>query len=396
MRHIIFFGMISTVLAGVHFYLFRRWVKAPGFSLPVRRIGAVVLVMLPIAMVASIRFSRTSTQDSVSVWAYLGFGYMGFLFFALLTTFSSQILIFMIEKWTSFSGTNARSNHVTQPQRRALFAKGAAGISLLGSSALSAHGISEGFKTPQLNRVNVPIKALPEGLEGLRIVQLSDVHIGPTLRADFLKSVVDRVNALSPDLVAITGDLVDGSVAQLAEQVRPLADLKSRYGTFFTTGNHEYYSGADQWIVFLKSIGIKVLRNEHITLMHRQTPIDIIGVDDWRAGVFGGGHGHDLPKAVGNREPDQIGILLAHQPKSIFEAAEHHIDLVLSGHTHGGQIWPFRFMVMLVQPYLEGLYQHNERTSIFVHRGTGYWGIPMRLGVEAEIAEITLTRSLQA
>jgi uncharacterized protein len=395
LRNIIFLGMISTILAGVHFYLFRRWVKAPGFSLPVRRIGAALFVILPIAMVASIRFSRTSTQDSVTLWAYLGFGYMGFLFFSLFTTLSSQLIIFITEKWTSSRVAKAGADDVAQPQRRALLAKGAAGISLLGSSALSARGLSEGSNPPRLNQIKVPIKGLREGLEGFRIVQLSDVHIGPTLRADFLTTIVRRVNALAPDLVAITGDLVDGSVAHLADHVRPLAGLKSRYGTFFTTGNHEYYSGADQWIAFLEQLDIKVLRNEHITLMHDQTPIDIIGVDDWRAGVFGGGHGHDLPKAVHNRQTDHTSILLAHQPKSIFEAADHQIDLVLSGHTHGGQLWPFRFMVMLVQPYLEGLYQHNERTSIFVHRGTGYWGVPMRLGVEAEIAELTLTRSLQ-
>ena len=331
MRTIIFLGMISTVLAGVHFYLFRRWVKAPGFSLPIRRFGAALLAILPFAMVASIRFSRTSTEDSVSLWAYLGFGYMGFLFFALLTTFSSQIIIFITEKWTGFRVGSSDRNHVVQPQRRALLAKGAAGISLLGSSALSARGFSEGSSPPQLNQINVPIRGLPEGLEGFRIVQLSDVHIGPTLRADFLTAVVDRVNALAPDLVAITGDLVDGSVAQLGEHVRPLANLKSRYGTFFTTGNHEYYSGADQWITFLESLDIKVLRNEHITLTHRQTPIDIVGVDDWRAGVFGGGHGHDLAKAVRDRQKEHISVLLAHQPKSIFEAADHKIDLVLSG-----------------------------------------------------------------
>ncbi len=396
MRTIIFIGMISSLLIAVHFYLFRRWFKAPDFSRPIRILGAVCLTALPILMVGSIRLARTGTDSSVSEWAYLGCGYMGFLFFALLLTLSSQFISAFILRWTGIIRRNSKGERIAEPERRALFAKGAAGISLLGSSALSAQGIAEGMKKPLINRVDVPIRALPESLEGFRIVQLSDVHIGPTLRADFLQSVVVRVNALSPDIVAITGDLVDGSVTQLSEHVRPLSNLKSRYGTFFTTGNHEYYSGADEWISFLQSLGIRVLRNEHLTLMHNQTPLDLIGVDDWRASTFGGDHGHDLPKAVKHRHKERTSVLLAHQPKSIFEAAEHHIDLVLSGHTHGGQLWPFRFMVMLVQPYLEGLYQHNRKTSIFVHRGTGYWGVPMRLGVEAEIAELTLTRSLQA
>lgn len=396
MRVIIFIGMISTLLIATHYYLFRRWVKAPGLSLGMRRLSIGVLGVLPLLMVFSIRMARTGMDDSVSAWAYVGFGYMGFLFFALLLTGASQLVTWALEHWAPAFKMNPEGEKIAEPQRRALFAKGAAGISLLGSSALSAQGVAEGMEAPLINRIDVTVSRLPKGLEGFRIVQLSDVHIGPTLRADFLEAVVNRVNSLSPDMVAITGDLVDGSVSQLKEHVRPLEKLKSRYGTFFTTGNHEYYSGADSWIAFLQSIGIKVLRNEHLTLMHNQSPIDIIGVDDWQAKRFGGDHGHDLPKAVKNRRASHIGVLLAHQPKSIFEAADHKIDVVLSGHTHGGQIWPFRFLVMLVQPYLEGLYQHNERTSIFVHRGTGYWGVPMRLGVQAEIAELTLTRSLQA
>ena len=138
------------------------------------------------------------------------------------------------------------------------------------------------------------------------------------------------------------------------------------------------------------------MRNEHVSLTHDGAPIDVIGVDDWRAKGFGGDHGHDLPKAVRGRDSKRVGILLAHQPKSIFEAAEHDIDLVLSGHTHGGQLWPFRFAVRLVQPYIEGLHLHNDRTRIFVHRGTGYWGIPMRLAVDAEVVELILKRPLQA
>ncbi len=396
MRVIIFIGMISTLLIATHYYLFRRWVKAPNLNPRMRQVSIIVLSLLPLVMVGSIRMARTGFDQSVSAWAYVGFGYMGFLFFALLLTVTSHLITVILDRWTPVLKVNSQGKDIAKPERRALLAKGAAGLSLLGSSALSAQGLKEGMSPPHLNRLDVALADLPEDLEGFRIVQLSDVHIGPTLRADFLESVVEQVNALSPDMVAITGDLVDGSVSQLKEHVRPLEKLRSRYGTFFTTGNHEYYSGADDWITFLESIGIKVLRNEHLTLMHNQSPIDIIGVDDWQAKRFGGDHGHDLPKAVKNRRQGHIGVLLAHQPKSIFEAAEHKIDLVLSGHTHGGQLWPFRFMVMLVQPYLEGLYQHNDRTSIFVHRGTGYWGVPMRLGVQAEIAELTLTRSLQA
>ncbi|MGB0646349.1 MAG: metallophosphoesterase [Bradymonadia bacterium] len=393
-RMVIFLTMMTCVLTGAHYYLYRRWVKAPGLTGNLRRIGILLLVLFPVVMVLSIRHARALNDDTVAGWAYVGFGYMGFLFFALILTAIAHGTSGLLLRLKSRAAKS--ENRPVRTDRRALLARGAAGVSLLGSSALSAEALAQGSRAPALKQIDVPVKGLPDSLEQFRIVQLSDIHIGPTLRADFLNEIVERVNALSPDMVAITGDLVDGSVDQLSEHVRPLGRLKSRYGTFFTTGNHEYYSGADAWIKFLTSLGIKVLRNEHVTLRHNDAAIDIIGVDDWRANRFGGDHGHDLEKAVRGRNRDRVGVLLAHQPKSIHEAAQHQVDLVLSGHTHGGQLWPFRFLVMLVQPYLEGLHQHTDRTSIFVHRGTGYWGIPMRLGVSAEIVELSLTRSLQA
>jgi uncharacterized protein len=196
------------------------------------------------------------------------------------------------------------------------------------------------------------------------------------------------VNALDPDVVAITGDLVDGSVAELREHVAPLRDLRARYGVFFCTGNHEYYSGANEWVAELGTLGVKVLRNERVTIGEGEDVLDIAGVDDFNAPK----KGHDLKTAMHGRDPSREVVLLAHQPRSVFEAAEHDIGLQLSGHTHGGQIFPWNYLVRLQQPFVVGLHKLRD-TWVYVHRGTGYWGPPMRVGIKPEIAQITLVRA---
>ena len=216
------------------------------------------------------------------------------------------------------------------------------------------------------------------------------MHFGNTIGREFAEYLVETVNSLDADIVALTGDFVDGSVEKLGETVSTLRHLKSRYGLYFVTGNHEYYSGVHDWVAALESWGIKVLRNERTQLFHNGQAFDLIGVDDYEARV--------MPKVMDTigqggegTGPISARILLAHQPKAIQDAATANIDLMLSGHTHGGQIWPFNFAVRLVQPYVQGLHQHSERTWIYVHRGTRYWGPPMRLGVNSEIAVLTVT-----
>jgi hypothetical protein len=230
---------------------------------------------------------------------------------------------------------------------------------------------------------------LPKALDGLTIAQLSDVHIGPSLGSRFLKDVVRTVNELSPDLVAITGDLVDGSVEQLGGIVAELANLQSRHGTFFVTGNHEYYSGAQSWCDELSSLGIRVLRNERVAIEQDGHGFDLAGIDDAQAARFGNGHGADLGRAILGRDPTRELVLLAHQPKAVVEAQEHGVGLQLSGHTHGGQLWPFNWLVKLQQPVVAGL-EMIGKTWIYVSCGTGYWGPPMRLGAPAEVTQIVL------
>lgn len=242
-------------------------------------------------------------------------------------------------------------------------------------------------------RVEVPIDGLDPRLAGLTIAQISDVHVGHTTRA-FLDDVVDRVNRLDPDLVAITGDLVEGTVEEVGADLVALTRLRARHGVYFVTGNHEYYGDGPKWAAFLPTLGLRVLRNERVQIVHDGAPLDVVGVDD-PFGTMAPGHGTDLPRAVDGRDPSVAAVLLAHQPVTVDEAADHGIALQLSGHTHGGQIWPFHWLVRLVQPYLAGLVRHRG-TWLYVHRGTGHWGPPLRIGAPPEIAVVTLAAGRSA
>jgi predicted MPP superfamily phosphohydrolase len=253
-------------------------------------------------------------------------------------------------------------------------------------------GFANARRVARVREVDVPIAALPAGLHGFTIAQITDIHIGPTIRRDYVDAVVDAVNELQADLVAITGDLVDGSVRQLAEHTQPLVRLASRHGTFFVTGNHEYYSGAAPWLAELRRLGLRVLVNEHVVLEHEGASLVLAGVTDFTAHHFDPSHRSDPGAAIAGA-PAGAGakVLLAHQPRSAIAAASAGFDLQLSGHTHGGQFLPWNFFVRLQQPFTAGL---NRLGSLWVYtsRGTGYWGPPKRFGAPSEITRLRLVR----
>lgn len=262
----------------------------------------------------------------------------------------------------------------------------------LGVLALSAIGLLAGLvgarRRAPVREVEVPIDGLPAALHGFTVAQITDVHVGPTVKCDYVQRIVDAVNALQPDAVAITGDLVDGRVQDLQHDVAPLAGLRSRHGSFFVTGNHEYYSGADEWIAALRAMGLRVLMNEHVVLQHGAAQLVMGGVSDYGAGHFHAGHRSDARAAIAGAPADAgLRLLLAHQPRSAAGAAAAGFDVQLSGHTHGGQIWPWNFFVRLQQPFTAGLHR-LQRLWVYTSRGTGYWGPPMRLGAPSEITRL--------
>lgn len=251
-------------------------------------------------------------------------------------------------------------------------------------------GFSNARRTAAVTRVSIPIRNLPPALQGFRIIQISDIHVGPTIRRDYLRRIVAAVNRQQPDMVAITGDLVDGSVRELAPHVAPLQDLVSRHGSYFVTGNHEYYSGAHAWIAELRRLGIKVLLNSHVVLDHQGAAAVVAGVTDYSAGHFDPAHRSDPHAAVaGAPSHAAVRILLAHQPRSAPAAAQAGFDLQLSGHTHGGQFMPWNFFVKLQQPFVAGLHRLDQ-LWVYTSRGTGYWGPPKRFGAPSEITLIKL------
>lgn len=253
-------------------------------------------------------------------------------------------------------------------------------------------GMRSALSPPRVEPLEIALDRWPAGLDGFRIVQISDIHIGLMLDGRFARGIVDRVNALEPDLIALTGDLVDGPVKHLKDDVAPFADLRARHGVYFVTGNHDYYSGADPWLAHVEHLGMRPLRNERVTIEQDGHRFELAGVDDHRGNLFGSDHGEDVPRAMEGRDRDDAVVLLAHDPSTFPAAVEADVDLQLSGHTHGGQIWPFNLLVHAAVGFVAGHYRRG-RSQLVVSRGTGYWGPPMRLRAPAEILDITLRRA---
>jgi len=243
--------------------------------------------------------------------------------------------------------------------------------------------------TPQLVKISVPVKGLGKGLDGFRIVQLTDIHIGDTLGRAFAQRVVDQVNALNADMVAITGDAIDGSVVALRDEVAPFAQLSSTHGTFYVTGNHEYYHGGSAWEAEAARLGMTVLHNAHRVIEKDGAQLVVGGVTDLEGGRFSDYHRPDAVAAFAKAPAGVPRILLAHQPRFARLAKDEQVSLQLSGHTHGGQMFPFMFFVRLQQPVIAG-FKLLWGVPVYTSRGTGYWGPPFRIGPSSEITEITL------
>jgi uncharacterized protein len=372
---------LIVLSAALHFYVGVRIVPAlPG--LPAAALIAMLLlvstVCVPMGLVAR-RYFRRPAANSLAAAGLLFMGLGSSLL--VLTVLRDALLVIA---WV-----------VTLLAPAALpFGKlrvaSAAAVPLLALAA-TLLGFVNARRTAGVASVEVPLPGLPVALQGFTIVQISDIHVGLTIRRRQVEAIVEAVNRLEPDVIAITGDLVDGSVAELGSHVAPLARLASRHGSFFVTGNHEYYSGVGPWLVELRRLGIRVLHNEHVVIERGGAKLVLAGIPDYSAGHFDTAHRSDPQAALAGAPADAaVKILLAHQPRSAAAAAQAGFDLQLSGHTHGGQFLPWTYFVKLQQPFTAGLHRAG-RLWVYVSRGTGYWGPPKRIGAPSEITLIKLT-----
>ncbi|WP_393063679.1 metallophosphoesterase [Streptomyces sp. LN549] len=415
---------VLALLALVHRYVWRRFVgDTTTAGSPLRRAGTVAAYVLPLLSVGALVSGRTGAPfwlQQVLAWpGYLWLAALLYLTLALLAGEAVRPLLRRLparraatapeaeatetaapapeaeaapaEPVTAAHGSDTRTAAPpvatplvpADPSRRLFVARavgGAAAVAGLGVTGYGAYGVLRG---PRVKRVTVPLARLPRSAHGFRIAVVSDVHLGPILGRAHTQRIVDTVNRTQPDLIAVVGDLVDGSVADLGPAAEPLARLRSRHGAFFVTGNHEYYSGAAEWVDHVRELGLHPLENARVEI----DGFDLAGVNDIAGGSEG--QGPDFGRALGDRDPGRAAVLMAHQPVVIDEAVEHGVDLQLSGHTHGGQLWPGNYIAELANPTVAGLERYGD-TQLYVTRGAGAWGPPVRVGAPSDITVVEL------
>ena len=372
--------LLLGLSAALHLYIGARLIPPlSGTVLPA--VVAVMLVcsavLVPLGMFAR-RIVRPPRGDAL---AGAGLFFLGLFSSLLVSTFLRDVLLLL------WSAVAALAPGAMAPGE---LARLSAPVALWLAVLATLLGFLNARRTARVKHVRVPVSGLPAGLEGFTIVQISDIHVGPTSRGPYGQGIVEAVTRLQPDVVAITGDLVDGSVADLGQHVAPLSGLVARHGSYFVTGNHEYYSGALPWIAELGRLGIRVLHNEHVVIHRSGEKLVLAGVPDYSAGHFHADHRSDPGAAIAGAPADAgVKVLLAHQPRSAPAAAQAGFDVQISGHTHGGQFWPWIHFVRFQQPFTAGLHR-LDALSVYVSRGTGYWGPPKRFGAPSEITRLML------
>ncbi|GAA3609028.1 metallophosphoesterase [Nonomuraea rosea] len=436
---VVFFGIITLLAVSIHLYLWARLVRSttrPGRG---RRIGTITIAGLAILGVVAFMITRTIGVDA---WwlAWLGYVWIALMFYLVLGLLVLEVPRAAVTLWwrrarsrsaaagtTSSPGTarprsaaalvgtprsrlettTRAAGHETttagepsdldipeqppelvDPGRRLFLARACAVAACCTAAGIVGYGMRTAFGDLRTVRVTVPINGLDSRLSGFRIALISDTHFGPFLHKELAERIVTLVNREQPDMVAIAGDLADGTVSEIGLASEPLRRLRSRHGTYFVTGNHDYSSGVDEWIDQVRNLGMRPLLNERAEITSGSAAFDLAGVNDVMAPLYER-PGPDFAAALGDRDPGRPVILLAHQPVQVHAAVQHGVDLQLSGHTHGGQTAPFDRLIGLQQPVVAGL-ARKGRTSIFVTRGAGLFGPPVRAGIPPELAIVEL------
>jgi len=388
------------IVAGIHLYLWKRLVRD---TLPHRggrrRTGGFVLLALAVLVPTTLICVRLLPVSQARWLAWPGYLWLALMFYLLVALLVLEIPRLALRGWARRPAAAPPADPAppagTAPpadpgagfaaSRRLLLARSVA--LLAGAAAVGATGFGAytALGPPTIRRVPIRLAKLPATMAGFRIALVSDIHLGPLLGRGHTERIVRTINGLQVDLVAVVGDLVDGSVAELGAAAEPLADLQARHGSYFVTGNHEYFSGHTEWIDEVESLGLTVLRNERVDI----DGLDLAGVNDVTGGSYG--DGPDMAAALGGRDAARPVVLLAHQPIQVHDAARQGVDLQLSGHTHGGQMVPFNLLVKLQQPVVAGL-ATVDGTQVYVTNGAGFWGPPVRVGAPPDISVIELDR----
>ncbi|MBJ6761522.1 metallophosphoesterase [Myxococcaceae bacterium JPH2] len=397
LRFVLFVLVIGVITVFSHIYLYRRLFRDTAEHAGWRLTGKVLLVGLCLPLILSWFVTRLLPTNALFSMATVVWTWMGISIYLLLTLGAVDGVWALTRKLQARKAARETPAATPAPQapasvdeaRRLFLARAGASGAVLATSGLVGYGSWRAFHPPVVSEVAVRLPGLPKALDGFTLVHLSDIHVGPIIERRFMDELVARCNALKPDLVAITGDLVDGTVSGLGPAVSALTNLRSRAGTYFVTGNHEYYWNADAWAQALEGMGIGALRNRHVRIGDAAASFDLVGVDDWSARNRGGARGYDLDAATAGRDPSRASVLLAHQPSNWAEAAQAGMGLQLSGHTHGGQFFPFTLAVAAIWRHDQGHFQQGEN-HLYVSRGTGFWGPPLRVGAPPEIVKVTL------
>ncbi|MEU8332394.1 metallophosphoesterase [Micromonospora sp. NPDC048839] len=406
-----FVGVLALTTGLIHLYLWKRLVRDTTKPGRWRRVGGIAALVLALLVPATL----IGTQAGLYWLAWPGYLWLALMFYLLVvlavlevpmlvTRLALRRRLVTAEPTTAAPepvlvgaagppeppATDAVTAPDHDPARRLLLSRGAAIFAGLTATGITGYGVRTALGPPRLDRVQIPLAKLPRSMDGLRIATVSDIHLGPLRGRAHTERIVAAINRLDADLVAVVGDLVDGSVAELGPAAAPLRDLRSRYGSFFVTGNHEYYSGVEEWVQEVDRLGLRVLQNQRQEIRARGGVLDLAGVNDLDAtGSSGLAAGPDFAAALGDRDPSRPVVLLAHQPLAAVEAARYDVDLQLSGHTHGGQVVPFNLVVRLAQPVVSGLGE-VDGTKVYVTNGAGFWGPPVRVGAEPQISLVEL------
>lgn len=385
MTRLLVFGIL---LALVSFWLHRRLVRATRLPRPWSLIVDIVLVVLWGLVVIGVGSGEVFAPSWARVPGFAGLVWLAVVFYLILglaIIAVASLLTRLVRRVRRASTPRPDDHDPAAPSRREVL-RVATAVVVIAAVATVGYGVVEAAR-PKVVRVRVPLTRLPSEFEGLRIALISDLHVGPARGRSFTQRVVDLVNEQSPDLIVIAGDLIDGTVKLVADDLGPLAELSARLGVFGVSGNHEFYADdGGRWLDVWDRLGIRTLRNERTSIKRAGAAIDIVGIHDYSSPDP---YEPDLPAALAGRDPSTFALLLAHEPRQAHEASDLGIDLQLSGHTHGGQIWPIRYLVPLQQPSVSGL-DRVGNTVLYTTRGAGAWGPPVRVGAPPEITIITL------